>query len=116
MKICSAILLLVAAAVCNIEQVSALRGNEVRASDLHTTERITKRRILKKGTEGKEPYEIVAAHEGGLFGAVKKVAKKAKDKQETVTASAIAAANSTSNATSVPTFVSCKYDDKLSQR
>ncbi|KAL3936322.1 MAG: hypothetical protein SGBAC_008337 [Bacillariaceae sp.] len=106
MKICSAILLLVAAAVCNIEQVSALRGNEVRASDLHTTERITKRRILKKGTEGKEPYEIVAAHEGGLFGAVKKVAKKAKDKQETVTASAIAAANSTSNATSVPTFVS----------
>ncbi|CAJ1939961.1 unnamed protein product [Cylindrotheca closterium] len=105
MKVCSAILLLIAAAVCNVEQASALRGNGMRASDLHRTERITRRRKLKKGTSGKEPYEIVAEHEGGLFGAVKKVAKKAKDKQEAVAAAAIAANITTSNATSVPTAV-----------
>ena len=97
-KLCSTILLLVAVAFCNIEQASALRGNSVRANDLHRNERISRRRRLKKG--GPEPYEIVAAHEGGLFGAVKKVAKKAKDKQEAAeTAVAAASTNVTSNAT-----------------
>lgn len=103
-KVCSAILFLVAATLCNIEQVAALRGNGIRANDLHRSERIARRRNLKHGPSGVEPYELVAAHKGGLFGAVKKVAKKAKEKQEAAVAASVAAVNITTNATSAPTI------------
>ena len=109
-RVCTTILLLLVAALCNIEHASALRGNSIRVNDLHRSERIAQRRKLKKGTSGKEPYEIVAEHEGGLFGTVKKVAKKAKEKQEAAVAASIASVNVTSNATMAPTAVPCKCD------
>lgn len=103
MRVCSVIpLFVVAAAVCNIGPASALRGSALPASDLHESE-TEARRKLKKGSS-KEPYQLVSAHKGGLFGSVPKVAKKAKDKQDQIqeqTTIAAIQANSTANLTLV---------------
>jgi hypothetical protein len=68
--------------LCLVKDANALRGSAIptsRDSQLPEHDHATNRRLNKANGE---PYEHVATHKGGLFGAVKKVAMKAQEKKE----------------------------------